>query len=117
MIIQIIQIFWLIILFRINYIILKIYFYITTEYQKIVVLNYLENYNGYLKKELGKHRIINWINFIHFIKQESQRSIEKLLNLQNYNMSNDYIDFSKNITLNENNSIYNLEEKSIWIKA
>jgi len=42
--------------------------------------NYLENYNGYIKKQLGKNRIINWVNFIHFIKLESRRSIEKLTN-------------------------------------
>ena len=34
--------------------------------------NFLENYNDYLKNMLGKHRIINWVNFIHFIKEESQ---------------------------------------------
>ena len=33
--------------------------------------SYLENYNGYLKYKLGKFRIVNWINFIHFIKEES----------------------------------------------
>ena len=37
--------------------------------------NYLENYNGYLKKELGKHRIINWVNFMHFIKKERKPKI------------------------------------------
>ena len=42
--------------------------------------NYLENYNGYIKNQLGKNRIINWVNFIHFIKLESRRSIEKLTN-------------------------------------
>ena len=48
--------------------------------------NFLENYNGYLKMVLGKHRIINWVNFIHFIKAESQRSIEKLMNNCDNNM-------------------------------
>ena len=42
--------------------------------------NYLENYNGFIKSKLGKHRIINWVNFINFIKLESQRSIDKLYN-------------------------------------
>ena len=42
--------------------------------------SYLENYNGYIKYELGKYRIVNWINFIHFIKEESSHLIEKLLN-------------------------------------
>ena len=40
--------------------------------------NYLENYNGFIKSQLGKSRIVNWVNFIHFIKKESERSIEKL---------------------------------------
>ena len=35
---------------------------------------------------MGKHRVINWVNFIHFIKLESQRSIEKLSNSANYNI-------------------------------
>ena len=37
--------------------------------------NFLENYNGYIKSKLGKHRLINWVNFINFLKEESQRSI------------------------------------------
>ena len=40
--------------------------------------NYLENYNGFIKLKLGKNRVINWINFINFIKEESSRAIEKL---------------------------------------
>ena len=36
--------------------------------------NFLENYNGFIKLVLGKHRIVNWVNFIHFIKSESSRS-------------------------------------------
>ena len=47
--------------------------------------NFLENYNGYIKLNLGKHRIINWVNFIHFIKSESSRSIERLMNSVNNN--------------------------------
>ena len=38
--------------------------------------NFLENYNGYLKNMLGKHRIINLVNFIHFIKAESQSLLQ-----------------------------------------
>ena len=64
--------------------------------------NYLENYNGYIKKQLSKNRVINWVNFIHFIKMESQRSVEKLINNQNYNISNDYID--TNLEKNEENN-------------
>ena len=37
---------------------------------------FLENYNGYIKLNLDKHRIM--ANFIHFIKSESSPSIEKL---------------------------------------
>ena len=40
--------------------------------------NFLENYNGYIKSKLGKHRIINWVNFLNFIKDESDRNINKL---------------------------------------
>ena len=39
--------------------------------------NFLENYNGYIKTHLGKNRYINWVNFIHFIKTESQRNSNK----------------------------------------
>ena len=42
--------------------------------------NYLENYNGYIKKRLGTKRIINWMNFISFIKSESVNSLKKLFN-------------------------------------
>ena len=45
--------------------------------------NYLENYNGYLKNKLGKNGIINWANFIYFLKCKSKRSIEKLINNNN----------------------------------
>ena len=48
--------------------------------------NYLENYNGFIKSQLGKYRIINWVNFINFIKLESQRSIDKLYNSLNINI-------------------------------
>ena len=42
--------------------------------------SFLENYNGYIKSKLGKNRIINWVNFLYFLKEESQRSINKLYN-------------------------------------
>ena len=44
---------------------------------------YLENYIVYRTFKLGKFRIVNWVNFIHFIKEESSLSIEKLLNSKN----------------------------------
>ena len=31
--------------------------------------NFLENYNGYIKNKLGRHRVINWVNFIDFSKK------------------------------------------------
>ena len=48
--------------------------------------SFIENYNGYIKEKLGKHRLVNWVNFIEFIKQESVRSISKLLNVANTNL-------------------------------
>ena len=79
--------------------------------------NYLENYNNYIKKQLGKNRVINWVNFIHFIKLESQRSVGKLNNNQNYNISNGYIDtnLEKNEENNQftNNTNQNIEKQII----
>ena len=48
--------------------------------------NFLENYNGYIKTHLGKNRYINWVNFIHFIKTESQRNLNKLHENANLNI-------------------------------
>ena len=39
--------------------------------------NFLENYSRYIKLKLGEKRIINWINFLHFRKEESERSLNK----------------------------------------
>ena len=33
--------------------------------------NHLENYNGFIKKNLSEKRYINWMNFLDFIKLES----------------------------------------------
>ena len=64
--------------------------------------NFLENYNGYIKMQLGKSRIINWVNFINFIKLESERTIEKLLNNSNINKSFFNKDkMNKNINFND----------------
>ena len=49
--------------------------------------NFLENYNKYIKLKLGEKRKINWINFLHFIKEESNRSLNKLINDTNYNLN------------------------------
>lgn len=62
--------------------------------------SFLENYNGYIKQKLGKHLVVNWVNFIEFIKSESSRSIEKLLNSAN----------SKFSAVQENISINTLKE-------
>ena len=50
--------------------------------------SFLENYNGYIKNKLGKHRLINWVNFLNFLKEESQRSINKLYNATGGNLKN-----------------------------
>ena len=80
--------------------------------------NYLENYNGFIKSQLGKTRIVNWVNFIHFIKKESERSIEKLF--RNTITKSDTIDNStllekkfitdkeKTYNYKENNAIKNI---------
>ena len=47
--------------------------------------NFLENYNRYIKENLGNKKIINWINFMNFIKSKNDRSIEKLLKNANIN--------------------------------
>ena len=52
--------------------------------------------------QLGKSRIINWVNFINFIKLESERTIEKLLNNSNINKSFFNKDkMNKNINFND----------------
>ena len=50
--------------------------------------NYLENYNGYIKSKLGKHRLTNWVNFLNFIKEESKRNIDKLYNATSNRLKN-----------------------------
>ena len=73
--------------------------------------NYLENYNGFIKSQLGKTRIVNWVNFIHFIKKESERSIEKLINHKNFN--SDIMNYYKdnNININSNQLKTKKEQK------
>ena len=73
--------------------------------------------------QLGKSRIINWVNFINFIKLESERTIEKLLNNSNINKSffnkdkmNKNINFNDKVktTMDEKrNNILNLNYKSM----
>ena len=94
--------------------------------------NYLENYNGYIKSQLGKHRIINWVNFINFIKLESQRSIDKLYTNTTFNKNtsiipeqiinktenrniNEYSNDNNNITLNiDYISFINIFGQNYW---
>ena len=68
--------------------------------------NYLENYNGYIKTKLGKHRLTNQVNFLNFIKEESKRNIDKLYNAtsnrlknmqfkEQLNITNPFINFKK----------------------
>ena len=64
-------------------------------------LIYFKNYNGYIKSLLGKNRIINWINFINVIKDESISSLDKLFNKNNI----DGINFYDASTYNDKNNI------------
>ena len=85
--------------------------------------NFLENYNGYIKSQLGKNRYINWVNFIHFIKTESQRHMNKLhenanankLILKNKEDKNILKDTEKKIIINnennDNNNTHDNNEK------
>ena len=61
--------------------------------------SFLENYNGYIKSKLGKHRETNWVNFMNFIKDESGRIIDKLYNATSNNL--------KNLNINEQISTVN----------
>ena len=40
--------------------------------------SYLENYSKYIKGKLGENRIVNWFNFINFLKNESKIIKEKI---------------------------------------
>ena len=56
---------------------------------------FLESYNEYIKKKLGEKRIINWVNFIYFLKEESERWINKLSDItNNYNTIDNNISYS-----------------------
>ena len=78
--------------------------------------NFLENYNGYIKSKLGQHRVINWVNFIDFIKKESERSIEKLKNHKNFNsdISNYFEDKNNNLNINNNQKKQKKIRKKIY---
>lgn len=55
--------------------------------QEAKTTSFLENYNKYLKSMLRKKRIINWLTFTNFIKEESIRSLEKLSLKDEFNIS------------------------------
>ena len=84
--------------------------------------SFLENYNKYLKLLLGRKRIINWFNFLNFLKEESDRAYEKLIDIKNYNIEfkltktkfyNKYLDY-----VNENNNIEtNLNNINLKLKT
>ena len=67
--------------------------------------SFLENYNGFIKSKLGKYRIINWINFMNFIKNESCRSIDKLYSGTKEELKN--MSLEEQIKLNKNFNYYN----------
>ena len=69
--------------------------------------NYLENYNGFIKAQLGKNRIINWVNFINFLKLESDRIINKLIDNSNKIVKTKEVKekFNSQITLCDKNEI------------
>ena len=77
--------------------------------------NFSENYNGYIKIQLGKNRYINQVNFIHFIKTQSQRYLNKLhgnantnkLILKNKEDKNILKDTEEKTIINKENNVYN----------
>ena len=74
--------------------------------EKFRTNNFLENYNRFIKLKFGEKRVINWIDFLHFIKEESERSLNKLIN----NVSNEFnisVSNEENRSLNIKNNISN----------
>lgn len=48
--------------------------------------SYIESYNKYVKNELGNKKIVNWATFINFLKNESERTKKKLIEISNQNV-------------------------------
>ena len=48
--------------------------------------SYIESYNKYVKNELGNKKIVNWVTFINFLKNESERTKKKLIEIANQNV-------------------------------
>ena len=81
----------------------------------------LENYNRIIKKELGKKKEINYLNFVSFIKKEDKRFYNEI-----YNKSRDYNEILKSHNKFRNKyksdnffkdkNIDNTNLKGIWLK-
>ena len=70
------------------------------------------NYLGFIKRQLGKNRIINLVNFIHFIKTESERSLDKLLSTNNKSINCEKNYFKMNEEIKEKEININIEKNS-----
>lgn len=49
--------------------------------------SYVETYNKFIKENLGKKRIVNWYNFIIFLKNESKRIKDKIYTFDKQNIN------------------------------
>ena len=48
-------------------------FYYSKYISKVIINSFLKNYTGYLKKELGHKKEINYLNFLNFLFDEYNR--------------------------------------------
>ena len=87
--------------------------------------SFIENYNKYIKNKLGNKKLVNWYNFISFIKEESLRIIDKLnitdelnfsYNLKNTKFSTKYSSYNLSYKNDKNNNDIINEKKEINIK-
>ena len=69
--------------------------------------SYLENYNLYIKKILGKKYNLKWNKFINFLKDESERIRKKLTTNRDINLEyySKYSTFGKDKYNNKSNNI------------
>lgn len=49
--------------------------------------SYVKTYNKFIKENLGKKRIVNWYNFIIFLKNESKRIKDKIYTFDKQNIN------------------------------
>ena len=79
-----------------------------------------ENYSEIFKWSLGKNKYIHWINYIHFIKSESNRIKDKIYKNCNQNIIYRYLDTEyENVEDNKpcaNNNEIKENENNIWLK-